>query len=182
MQIIGSSKMRNEKPSYADYLHAETTISFMEFIGVEVPRREFQSKANQFLYRFVKGNLVGEWCKTIKLAKESYNAARQGKQDRELAFRLSCIEESKGLPRNDLVCLRHMLGAASNVPKRQWGFRNYFLSSLTGDDYDSLCRLEKGDMVRLVRKDKDSAFFKATYYGSLVAGLQIYQANRAASV
>jgi hypothetical protein len=47
--------------------------------------------------------------------------------------------------------LRHMLGMASNVPMKQWGYRNYFNSADSGPDLEDLRALEAQGLVEQYR-------------------------------
>jgi len=63
------------KQRYRQYLHDDISDSFSESLGIQKPKRE--QDRNGF-WRFVStkyDNVKGEFCKTIKEAKESYKEA-----------------------------------------------------------------------------------------------------------
>lgn len=63
--------------------------------------------------------------------------------------------------------LRHMLGMASNVPMKDWGWRNYFNSGDEGDDLENLRAMEAQGLVELYRRN----YWRATELGMKVVGL-----------
>lgn len=73
----------------------------------------------------------------------------------------------------DMDNLRHMLGIARNVPKKQWGYRNYYASSVS--DMPSMTRLETAGLVRRGRPYEDAYYFHATEAGCLAVGLSAEQ-------
>ena len=62
--------------------------------------------------------------------------------------------------------LRHMLGMASNVPKKQWGFRNYFNAG-AGPDQDELRTMLPQGLVENYMRD----YWRATEKGMRAVGL-----------
>lgn len=64
--------------------------------------------------------------------------------------------------------LRHMLGMATNVPMKQWGWRNYFNSG-PGPDLETLRALETQKLVEQYRPN----YWRATELGMSVAGLPL---------
>lgn len=75
----------------------------------------------------------------------------------------------------DMGILRHMLGVASNVAKKDIGFRNYFNSCPGHGDLPSLERLEANGLVRRGRPD----YWHATEAGCRAIGLTDKQIKRA---
>ena len=75
----------------------------------------------------------------------------------------------------DIDNLRHMLGIASNIHKRDWGYRNYYNTSDGGPDCDSMKRLQELSLVRPGRHN----YWHATEQGCAVAGLDRKQTQRA---
>lgn len=75
----------------------------------------------------------------------------------------------------DLSILRHMLGVASNVPKKDIGYRNYFNSCPGHGDLPSLERLEANGLVRRGRPD----YWHATEAGCKAIGLTDKQIKKA---
>ncbi len=69
----------------------------------------------------------------------------------------------------DMENLRHMLGVGRHIPKRQWGFRNYYAPS--AGDMPSMRRLEAAGLVRRGRPYEDAYYFHATEAGCMAAGL-----------
>lgn len=76
---------------------------------------------------------------------------------------------------NDIDNLRHMVGAKPNIHKRDWGFRNYYNSSDTGPDVDSMKRLQAMGLVIPGQRN----YWHATEAGCKVAGLDAKQTRRA---
>lgn len=70
-------RLTRAQQHYADYLHAETSHTFAEFIGIDVPQLEYGYGSTQDKYRYRSCRAVGEFCPTRKLAKASYKAALQ---------------------------------------------------------------------------------------------------------
>lgn len=75
----------------------------------------------------------------------------------------------------DLSILRHMLGVASNVPKKDIGYRNYFNSCPGHSDLPALERLEANGLVRRGRPD----YWHATEAGCKAVGLTDKQIKKA---
>ena len=73
----------------------------------------------------------------------------------------------------DMDNLRHMLGVANNVPKKRWGYRNYYASSIS--DMPNMIRLEAAGLVRRGRPYEDAYYFHATESGCLAVGLSAKQ-------
>lgn len=91
---------------------------------------------------------------------------------------MSTKPSSKTVPAPDIGAedmrnLRHMLGVARNVPKKQWGYRNYYASSVS--DMPSMRRLEVAGLVRRGRPYEDAYYFHATEAGCLAVGLSAKQ-------
>lgn len=91
---------------------------------------------------------------------------------------MSTKPSSKTVPAPDISAedmsnLRHMLGVARNVPKKQWGYRNYYASSVS--DMPSMRRLEVAGLVRRGRPYEDAYYFHATEAGCLAVGLSAKQ-------
>lgn len=63
--------------------------------------------------------------------------------------------------------LRHMLGMATNVPMKQWGWRNYYNSPDAGPDLEALDALKAQGLVEQYRRN----YWRATETGMQVAGL-----------
>ncbi len=62
-----------KRSRYDDYLHAEVCESFAEWLGIEVPEREYSDSFSRV--RLKSSKATGEYCKTLKDAKASYKAA-----------------------------------------------------------------------------------------------------------
>lgn len=75
----------------------------------------------------------------------------------------------------DLSILRHMLGVASNVPKKDIGYRNYFNSCPGHSDLPSLERLEANGLVRRGEPN----YWHATEAGCKAIGLTAKQIKKA---
>ena len=75
----------------------------------------------------------------------------------------------------DMDNLRHMLGMASNIKPRDYGFRNYYNTSDGGPDNDSMRRLESMGLVRAGRPN----YFHATEAGCKAVGMNAKQIKRA---
>ena len=75
----------------------------------------------------------------------------------------------------DLDNLRHMLGIRQSTPRKDFGFRNYFNSTESGPDYESMLRLERQGLVIRGRR----CYWHATRAGCLAVGLNEKQIKRA---
>lgn len=75
----------------------------------------------------------------------------------------------------DMACLRHMVGIREGTPRRDHGYRNYFNSSESGPDYESMLRLESQGLVIRGRR----CYWHATKAGCLAVGLNEKQIKRA---
>ena len=73
--------------------------------------------------------------------------------------------------------LHHMLGVGAHIPKRRWGFRNYYACGLA--DLPSLERLEAAGLVRRGQPYEDGYYFQATEAGCALAGLNARQRREA---
>ncbi|NDI85100.1 hypothetical protein [Undibacterium crateris] len=67
-----------KKTRYDQYLSSECVESFPEWLGIDIPEREYNwdcwgEQKNKVRFKSRRG--TGEWCKTIKEAKVSYKAA-----------------------------------------------------------------------------------------------------------
>ena len=73
----------------------------------------------------------------------------------------------------DRLYLTHMLGAESHIPKKQWGFRNYYCAGVGTDDESNLTAMVKAGLVVRGRtiNDGDSVYFHATVAGMDAIGL-----------
>lgn len=80
---------------------------------------------------------------------------------------------------SDVQNLKHMLGAQKHISKRNWGYRNHFCACKSGEDFDSMQRLEAAGLVVRGREQERSVFFHCTEAGCKAAGLTAEQTNRA---
>jgi len=78
---------------------------------------------------------------------------------------------------DDLDNLRHMLGATTDVKKRDWGYRNRFAPG--GKDIESMQRLENAGLVIRGRPYHETHFYHATARGCEAVGLNPAQTERA---
>lgn len=69
--------------------------------------------------------------------------------------------------------IKHMTGCASNVPRKHYGFRNYFVAEINSDDYATLLVMAGHGFVRLGRtmNNERDQVFHATEKGCRFAGL-----------
>lgn len=70
----------------------------------------------------------------------------------------------------DMNNLRHMLGVGSHIPKKQWGYRNYFNAGEGHFDMPSLKRLEAAGLVFRGRRPE---YWHATEAGYAAIGLPL---------
>ena len=77
-----------------------------------------------------------------------------------------------------LDLLRHMVGAVSNVKKRDWGFRNHFNSTPGSDDDKALAELAELMLV-VPGAQGASNYWHCTVEGCKAAGLNDRQTRRA---
>jgi len=63
--------------------------------------------------------------------------------------------------------LTHMLGAERHIPKKQWGFRNYYCAGVGTNDESNLAAMAAAGLVVRGRviNDGDSVYFHATEAG-----------------
>jgi len=74
--------------------------------------------------------------------------------------------------------LQHMLGADSRYKKKQWGFRNLFVTSPGCNNFQTLKLIEcLGLVVSHIRFDKP--VFLATKKGAIAIGFKPYQLKNA---
>lgn len=73
---------------------------------------------------------------------------------------------------DDSPILKHMLGMYVKN-KKNWGFRNYFCSEMSGEDYDALLKLEAEGLVRRGRtiNEGSNLMWHATEAGMRSVGL-----------
>jgi predicted mannosyl-3-phosphoglycerate phosphatase (HAD superfamily) len=76
---------------------------------------------------------------------------------------------------DDMNNLRHMLGVGSHIPKRDWGYRNYFNAGPGHHDMPSLERLVAAGLVEQFRTE----YFRATDAGMRAIGLTAKQIEKA---
>jgi hypothetical protein len=60
---------------YVEYLNSETSLTFAEYFGIDVPVAEYIEKYGKTFVRFKNEKVAGEFCKTKKEAKASYKEA-----------------------------------------------------------------------------------------------------------
>lgn len=97
---------------------------------------------------------------------------KQKKEEFALKMKLS------GITVVDMDNLRHMLGADSRYKKSQWGFRNHYCSSLSGNDYESMIRMEKQGLVKRGIQQENSIFFHAKEEGCKAIGFNSRQIKK----
>lgn len=76
---------------------------------------------------------------------------------------------TEGLQDGDLDKLRHMLGATSHHPKKQWGFRNHYLCGK--QDREAMERLVAAGLAERGAVQLTSQYYHATKDGCRAAGL-----------
>ena len=65
-----------KRTRYQEYLAADYSHSFAEWLGIDVPKIEYGSwYPNDGKFRMVSHRAAGEWCDTQKAAKASYKRA-----------------------------------------------------------------------------------------------------------
>lgn len=69
---------------YREYWHSESTLSFAEWLGIDVPEREYGYHwDNRGKVRMRSSQVSGEFCKTLKEAKASYKQALKAYKERQ---------------------------------------------------------------------------------------------------
>lgn len=69
---------------YRDYWHSESSLSFAEWLGIDVPKREYGYHwDNRDKVRLRSNRACGEFCKTVKDAKASYKQALEAYKARQ---------------------------------------------------------------------------------------------------
>lgn len=76
---ISSFPKPKKRSRYDDYLHAEVCESFAEWLGIDIPKREYSDSFSRV--RLKSSKATGEYCKTLKDAKTSYKAALKANRD-----------------------------------------------------------------------------------------------------
>jgi hypothetical protein len=76
---------------------------------------------------------------------------------------------------DDMNNLRHMLGVGSHIPKRDWGFRNYFNAGPGHSDMPSLERLVAAGLAEQFRPE----YWRATIAGMKAIGMTDKQIKKA---
>lgn len=64
-------KISRARKRYREYWRSESSLSFAEWLGIDVPEREYSSLG----VRMYNRKSAGQFCKTLKEAKASYKAA-----------------------------------------------------------------------------------------------------------
>lgn len=72
------------------------------------------------------------------------------------------------LSENELEILRHMVGAKSHIPKRNWGYRNYFAAS--DCQKNDLKNLLSDGLITEGKKRGDLTFYFCTKLGCEAIG------------
>jgi len=100
--------------------------------------------------------------------------------DKDVTGATSHLTQELDLTGNDLDNLRHMVGAVSNVAKRNWGYRNSFAAG--EDDVPSMERLLDAGFVVRGRKfniGETDYYYHATLEGCKAIGLSKAATRRA---
>lgn len=90
---------------------------------------------------------------------------------------MSCNEQLAAQTVADMDILRHMLGVGSHIPKKDWGYRNYFNAGPGHSDMPSLERLVAGGLA----EQCSSEYWRATNAGMRAIGLTAKQIAKAKS-
>lgn len=77
----------------------------------------------------------------------------------------------------DMDILRHTLGVGSHIPKRDWGYRNYFNAGDGHGDMPSLLRLCASGLMRRVNPE----YWMATEAGMRAIAMTAKQMKRSQS-
>lgn len=77
----------------------------------------------------------------------------------------------------DLANLRHMVGAATNTPKKQWGYRNHYASG--SKDNPSMERLVAVGYAIMGKPYQNGFYYHATEKGCKAIGLSKAAIKRA---
>jgi hypothetical protein len=77
-----------KRSKWDDYYHSESSLTFAEWLGIEVPEREYNHYARygdptRDYVRLKSSRATGEWKPTVKEAKASYKAAMAARKERE---------------------------------------------------------------------------------------------------
>ena len=72
-----------------------------------------------------------------------------------------------------------MLGATSHYKKKDWGFRNYFASSKSGNQIESMRRLESAGLITEGQSRDHMIYFHATIEGCKKIGFTAKQIKKA---
>lgn len=75
----------------------------------------------------------------------------------------------------DMNNLRHMLGVGSHIPKRDWGYRNYFNAGAGHHDMPSIERLVANGLAEEYRPN----YYRATEAGMRAIGFNAKQIAKA---
>jgi hypothetical protein len=70
---------------YADFINADSGLTFAEYLGIEVPRLEVETRRGEFRYRYRTSKATGEWARLKGTAKANYKAALGASKERRPA-------------------------------------------------------------------------------------------------
>lgn len=161
-----------EKRTYGGWMNEDYGMSFMEYLGVQVPKREYKRQTGgPTLYRFVKGSLVGDWHLTLKAAKASYKALIKAKHDKAREERAALKILAKDLSAEDIECLRGAIGVSKRRRPSEWLENNIFLTGHEGSEFEAATRLEALGLMENAGPFKEGLFFQVTPDGCRFLGV-----------
>lgn len=93
IDMLPESESSKKKSRYQEYRSSECCETFAEWLGIEVPKREYSRRYNwhepENCVRLTSSLGTGEWAKTLKEAKVSYKAAIKRARDERKAWEKS---------------------------------------------------------------------------------------------
>lgn len=79
------------------------------------------------------------------------------------------------LRKTDVEKLRHMLGVGDHIPRKRWGYRNYFVTDPRSADGEAMQRLVDVGLAAKTRDGNEltggNAVYRATDVGRAAVGL-----------
>lgn len=62
------------KLRYGNFLHSDCGLTFAEYLGIDIPKIDFESRGGKYFYQYRSSRAQGEWFPTMKEAKASYKS------------------------------------------------------------------------------------------------------------
>lgn len=160
-----------EKPTYGEWQRCGYGMTFMEYLGVEVPTVYRVPSGNRTLFQYRKGEIAGAWCNTKKAAKESYKQLINEVRKLITAERRRLREIGKTLSPQDLDALKDAAGCHKHTRPSEWLEVNCYICGHSGPDRDTANRLESLGLMENCGPFQDGFFYQVTEDGCRLLGV-----------